>query len=398
MLKDTGIRALKPREKSYKVADGSGLYMLVHPNGGKYWRLKYRFAGKEKLLALGTYPDVSLAQARERRDVARKCLTDGADPGEKAKAESQAAADTFEAVAREWFAKHQPLWAESHATKIIERLQRDVFPWIGSVPVRDVTAPVILEVLRRIESRGAIETAHRAQQNIGQVLRYAIATGRATRNPAADLKGALTPVKHTHYAAIVEPAEIGALLRALWGYDGRPETCAALKLAPLTFVRPGELRRMEWVEIDLEAATWKIPAHKMKGRREHVVPLSLEAVEILRNLQPLTGSGRYVFPALGSSTLPMSANTVNAALHRLGYTKDEMTGHGFRALASTRLNELGFSRDAIERQLSHADRDKVRAAYDHSTHLQERRKMMQAWASYLDGLRNGAQIVTLKRA
>lgn len=398
MLKDTGIRALKPREKSYKVADGSGLYMLVHPNGGKYWRLKYRFAGKEKLLALGTYPDTSLAQARERRDSARKLLANDVDPGEKAKAEAQAATDTFEAVAREWFAKRQPLWAESHATKIIERLQRDVFPWIGSVPVRDVTAPVILEVLRRIESRGAIETAHRAHQNIGQVLRYAVATGRALRNPAADLKGALAPVKHTHYAAIVEPAKIGALLRALWGYDGRPETCAALKLAPLTFVRPGELRRMEWAEIDLDAATWKIPAAKMKGRREHVVPLSSEAVEILTGLRPLTGTGRYVFPALGSSTLPMSANTVNAALHRMGYTKDEMTGHGFRALASTRLNELRFSRDAIERQLAHADRDKVRAAYDHSTHLQERRAMMQAWSDYLGGLRNGAEIVALKRA
>ena len=397
-LTNTAIRNARPSEKPVKLFDGGGLYLLLNPNGSRWWRLDYRFKGKRKTLSMGIYPEAGLKEARARRDSARKQLAAGIDPSATRKAEKAARGgeDSLEAVAREWLAKYAPRWAPGHASKIIGRFERDIFPWLGARPVREITAPDLLEVLRRIEARGAIETAHRAHQNCGRVFRYAIATGRAERDPAADLRGALPPVKEKHHAAITDPKAIGALLRAIDGYQGSFVTQCALRLAPLTFVRPGELRKAEWSEIDLEAAEWRIPAERMKMRAVHIVPLSVQVLASLRELYPLTGSGHYVFPGLRTPSRPMSENTVNAALRRLGYAKDEMTGHGFRSIASTLLNEQGWHRDAIERQLAHGERDAVRAAYNYAEHLPERRDMMQAWADYLDGLKNGAEVVPLR--
>lgn len=381
-LTDTAIRNAKPAEKPVKLSDGGGLYLEVAPSGGKWWRLKYRFGGKEKRISLGVYPDVPLRDARARRDDARRQLASGIDPGEARKAAKAAqtggATNSFEVIAREWFAKFSPTWTPSHGERIIRRLERDVFPWVGATPIPEVTAPVLLSVLRRIEERGAIETAHRAAQNCGQVFRYAIATGRAERDPSQDLRGALPPAKEKHHASIIDPKAIGDLLRAMDGYKGDMVTRCALRLAPLTFVRPGELRRAEWSEIDMDKAEWRIPAEKMKMREAHIVPLSRQALDILRELQPLTGRGRYVFPGVRTNARPMSENTVNAALRRLGYEKDEMTGHGFRSMASTLLNERGWHRDAIERQLAHAERNAVRAAYNFAEHLPERRRAEDA--------------------
>ncbi|MGH8478350.1 MAG: tyrosine-type recombinase/integrase [Gammaproteobacteria bacterium] len=394
-LTDTAIRNAKPGTKRNKLFDERGLFLLIAPAGGKWWRLKCRVAGREKLLSLGTYPEVGLKEARDKRDAARKLLAAGIDPGLARKAERSAIADSFEAVAREWHAKRAPGWAPGHAEKVMGRIERDVFPWLGARPVGEVKAPELLAVLRRIETRGAIELAHRAHQICGQVFRYAIATGRAERDPAADLRGALPPVKERHHAAITDPKAVGALLRAIDGYQGSFITQCALLLAPLTFVQPGELRKAEWPEIDLDAAEWRIPAERMKMRAIHIIPLSVQAVAILHELRPLTGSGRYVFPGLRTPTRPMSENTINAALRRLGYAKDEMTGHGFRSMASTMLNEQGWHRDAIERQLAHGERDAVRAAYNYAEHLPLRRRMMQGWADYLDGLKSGAEVVPL---
>jgi integrase len=396
MLTDKAIKGAKLREKPYKLFDERGLFMLVSPKGARWWRLKFRVEGKEKLLSLGVYPDVSLKDARQRRDELRQQLASGVDPSAKRKAEKVASADTFEAVAREWFAKFSANWADTHSEKIIRRLEADIFPWLGSRPVGQITAPELLACLRRIESRGALDTAHRAHQNCGQIFRYAIATGRAERDPAADLRGALPPVNGGHFATITDPAGIGALLRAIDGYEGTFVGRCALRLAPLVFVRPGELRAAEWSEFDLVNAEWRIPAERMKARVVHIVPLSTQAVAILRELQPLTGSGRYVFPSLRTSARPMSENTINGALRRLGYSGDQMTGHGFRSMASTLLNEQGWNRDAIERQLAHGERDEVRAAYNYAQHLPERRKMMQSWADFLDGLRAGGNVVPLK--
>ncbi|MCA1851846.1 MAG: tyrosine-type recombinase/integrase [Beggiatoa sp.] len=368
-----------------------------HPSGGKWWRLKYRFGGKEKLLSLGVYPQVSLKEAHARRDAARSLIARGIDPSAARKAEKVAQADSFEAVAREWFAKHAPRWAPGHADMFIRRLERDIFPWLGNHPIRDVTAAELLACLRRIEDRGVIETAHRTLRNCGRVFRYAIATGRAERDPAADLRDALAPVKEKHHAAITDPKAIGALLCAIDGYQGDLPTRCALRLAPLTFVRPGELRGAEWTEFDLDRAEWNIAANRMKTREPHLVPLSRQAVECLRELYLLTGRGRYVFPGVRSALRPMSENTVNAALRRLGYTKTEMTGHGFRAMARTILDEvLGVRPDFIEHQLAHAVRDPLGRAYNRTTHLAERRRMMQAWSDYLDGLKNGAEVVPLR--
>lgn len=400
-LTDPAIRKAKPADKPRKLFDGGGLYLEIAPSGGKWWRLKYRHAGKEKRVSLGTYPDVPLAEARKRRDKARELIAGGQDPAAVKRAEriasTAAAAETFEAIGREWFAKFSPQWAPGHADKIIARLDRDIFPWIGKRPIAEITAPELLQVLRRIEARGAVETAHRAQQNCGQVFRYAVATGRAQSDPTASLRGALAPPVKRHHASTTDPQAIGELLRAIDGYQGSFVTRCALKLAPLLFVRPGELRRAEWQEIDFDKAEWRIPAHKMKARAPHIVPLCVQAVAVLRELYPLTGQGipakpdapRYVFPGERTRTRPMSENTVNAALRRLGYSKDQMTGHGFRSMASTLLNEQGWHRDAIERQLAHAERDAVRAAYNYAEHLPERRRMMQAWADYLDRLREG---------
>ncbi len=321
-LTDTAIRNAKPGPKPIRMFDGGGLYLEVAPSGGKWWRFKYRFGGKEKRLSLGVYPDVGLKEARERRDEARKLLAGDIDPGENRKAKQAAQADraanSFEVVAREWFAKFGPTWSPSHGDRIIRRLERDIFPWIGGRPVADVTAPELLAVLRRIEGRGAVETAHRAQQNCGQVFRYAIATGRAQRDPSGDLRGALQPVKEKHHAAITEPKAIGELLRAMDGYEGYFVTKCALRLAPLVFVRPGELRKAEWAEIDLDHAEWNIPAERMKMREPHLVPLSRQTVEILRELQALTGGGRYVFPGARTNGRPMSDNAILAALRRMG--------------------------------------------------------------------------------
>lgn len=399
-LTNTAIRNAKPGPKAVRLFDGGGLYLEVAPSGGKWWRLKYRFGGKEKRLSLGVYPDVSLAQARERRDEARKMLAQGLDPGEVRKAEKSESVEqtnTFEAVAREWHAKFSPSWVVSHSGRILRRLEKDVFPWIGSRPIREIMAPELLETLRRIEARGALETAHRALQNCGQVFRYAVATGRADRDPSGDLRGALPPSNKKHHASLTDPKDIAALLRSLDTYSGHHVTRCALKLAPLVFVRPGELRHAEWSEIDFEAAEWRIPAAKMKMREKHIVPLSRQAVAVLREIQPLTGAGRYVFPSARSKARPMSENAVTAALRRMGYTSDEMTGHGFRSLACTLLNEMGWHKDAIERQMAHAERNSVRAAYNFAEHLPERRRMMASWADYLDQLKAGGKVIPLHR-
>lgn len=401
-LTATAVKNAGPGDKPVKLFDGGGLYLLLNPNGSRWWRFKYRYAGKEKLLSFGTYPDVSLKDARDRRDEARRQLAAGIDPGQHRKAQKAALADraenSFEIVAREWYAKYSPNWAHGHSDKIIRRLERDIFPWVGGRPIADVAAPELLSVLRRIESRGAIETAHRAMQNCGQVFRYAVATGRAGRDPSGDLRGALTPVKERHHASITDPKAVGELLRTIDGYRGSFVTKCALRLAPLLFVRPGELRKAQWAEFDLRGTEWRIPPERMKTREQHIVPLSKQAVAILRELEALTGQKLYVFPGARTNGRSMSENTVNAALRRLGYARDEMTGHGFRSMASTLLNEQGWHRDAIERQLAHAERNAVRAAYNYAEHLPERRKMMQAWADYLEALKAGAKVVRLSRA
>ncbi|MCU7805900.1 MAG: integrase arm-type DNA-binding domain-containing protein [Candidatus Thiodiazotropha sp. (ex Lucinoma borealis)] len=399
-LTDTAVRNAKAKEKDRKLFDGGGLFLLVKPNGARYWRFKYRFHGKEKLLALGVYPDVTLKSARDKRDDARKLIADGIDPSEARKAEKAARnnENSFEAIAREWWGNRASNWSESHSSRILLRLENDVFPWIGTKSIGDITPSELLTVLRRVESRGSIETAHRILQSCGQIFRYAVATLRAERDTSADLKGALPPVSKKHFASITDPKLIGELLRAMDGYQGAFITRCALQLAPLTFVRPGELRHAEWAEIDLNKAEWRIPADKMKMKTVHIVPLSTQAVAVLNEIKPLTCRGKYVFPSVRSLKRPMSENTVNAALRRLGYTKKEMTGHGFRSMASTILNEQGWNKDAIERQLAHTERDLVRASYNYAQHLPERVKMMQWWADYLDSLKQGAAVLPFRKA
>lgn len=405
-LTDIQIRTAKPKEKDYKLSDSEGLFLLVANTGGKRWRFKYRFSGKEKLLALGTYPDISLQEARTKLREARNMLANGYDPGAERRALKEAqgeqavnAENTFEVVAREWQDKFSGTWATRHAETIISRLKRDVFPWLGSRPISEIKAPDLLTVLRRVEGRGALESAHRIRMICGQVLRYAVATGRAERDCTTDLRGALPPVQEKHHAALTEPGKVAALLRAIDGYDGTMTVKCALKLAPMLFVRPGELRQMEWAEVDLDNAQWNIPAEKMKMNQPHIVPLAEQAVSILKDLQPLTGSGRYVFPCPRSPLRAMSNNAINAALRRMGYTSDEMTGHGFRAMARTILDEvLQVRPDFIEHQLAHAVRDPNGRAYNRTTHLAERGKMMQTWADYLDGLKAGAKVIPFKKA
>lgn len=400
MLTDTAIRKAKPADKPQRLFDGGGLYLEVSPAGGKLWRWKYRISGKEKRLAIGAYPDTGLADARDKRDAARKLLAAGVDPGEQRKAEKAAgeerAANSFEVIAREWMARQT--WVEGYRVKLEARMANDVFPYIGKRPVAELSAPEFLQVGRRIEERGAVESAHRALQVCGQVMRYAIATGRAERNPVADLKGALASPTVRHHAALTAPAELGGLLRAVEGYSGDPTTRAALKLSALLFVRPGELRHAEWAEFDLDAGEWHIPADKMKMRVPHLVPLCKQAVAILRDLHLLTGRGQYVFPGGRSPRRPMSNNAINAALRRMGYGTDAMTAHGFRATARTILDEvLGYRVDYIEHQLAHAVKDPNGRAYNRTAHLPERRKMMQGWADYLDALRAGGAVVPFKR-
>lgn len=405
-LSDVVIRKAKANGKTQRLTDGLGLYLEITPTGSKLWRQKYRFGGKEKRLAHGSYPEVTLAQARVRRDEARRLLASGVDPSAHRKAEKLAgeerAANSFEVVAREWFAKFSQRWAKSHSDKILSRLENDLFPWLGERPVAEIEAPELLRCLRRIEARGALETAHRVLQNAGQVFRYAVATGRADRDPTGALRGALTPWKPEHYPAPTETKAVGALLRAIDGYAGALPARTMLRLAPLLFVRPGELRQMEWAEIDFATKEWNIPAHKMKMREPHLVPLSKQAVALLAELQPLTGRRTYVFPGGHDPKKPMSENALNSALRRMGYDKDTMTAHGFRAIARTLLDEeLHFRPDYIEHQLAHAVKDPNGRAYNRTSHLAERRKMMQAWADYLDALKantNGKVLAFRKRS
>jgi integrase len=392
-LSDVAIRKAKSGAKTLRLYDSGGLYLEVSPAGGKWWRFKFRVHGKEKRLSLGVYPLVSLKEARDRRDKERKLLAEGIDPSKSRKAQKSAqtfrAENTFEQVTREWFAKFSPSWEPAHTKRKIRLFERDIFPWIGQKPIAEVTAPELLSVLRRIEKRGVSETVRRALNYCGQVFRYAVATGRATLDPSSALRGALPPVKNEHFAATTEPNRLAPILRALDGYKGTLPVRCALRLMPLVFVRPGELRKAEWAQIDLDAAEWRFIVSKTKT--PHIVPLSRQAVEVLRELYSLTGQGRFVFPSARSSTRPMSDNAILAAMRTMGIAKDVMTGHGFRAAARTILDEkLGFRADIIEHQLAHAVRDPNGRAYNRTEFLTERHLMMQDWADYLDKLRSEA--------
>lgn len=368
------------------------MYIEIAPTGGKNWRFKYRIDGKEKRISLGRYPDISLAQARERREEARKLVAVGIDPSANRKAQKSAAAlraaNSFEVIAREWVQKYSPNWAESHTKTVIRRLERDIFPWLGDRPISEVTAPDLLAVIREVERRGALETAHRELNICGQVFRYAIATRRAERDPSGDLRGALPPVKSGHHAATTDPQGVGGILRMIDSYQGGFVVWCALRLGPLVFVRPGELRQARWADIDVEKAEWRFVVSKT--HTDHIVPLSTQAIAILKEIQPLTGNREFVFPSGRSPLRPMSENGVLAGLRSLGITKEEMTGHGWRAVARTLLDEvLGYRVELIEMQLAHGVRDVHGRAYNRTKFLEERKAMMQRWADYLDGLKEG---------
>lgn len=402
-LSDPQIKKAKPADKPYKLADEKGLYLLVN-TAGKYWRMDYRYGGKRKTLALGVYPDVGLARAREKRDEARRRLADGIDPGELRKAtktqQAESATNSFETIAREWYAKAYAGKAESTREKTMTRLEQDVFPMIGAKPILVITARDVRAVVERIEQRGALDIAKRAFNYIGRTLRYADSRGLVVRDVSAsiDLGLILTNRETKHHAALTDPVAVGGLMRAIDGFTGSFMTVSALKLSALTFVRPGEIRHAEWTEIDLDGATWSIPGRKMKMDIDHIVPLSAQAVAILRELHAVTGRGLYVLPSERGGSRPMSENTINAALRRMGYTKEEMTAHGFRATARTMLDEvLGFRPDFIEHQLAHAVKDPNGRAYNRTAHLLERSKMMQVWADYLDKLKVGAEVIPLLR-
>lgn len=392
-LTEMQVRRAKPSERTYKLSDGGGMALVVPPSGSRWWRYDYRFAGRRKTISLGIYPDVSLAKARERHREARAMLADDIDPSAQRRSDRVQRETSFAGVADAWHAAMQRQWTEQHAATIRFRLDRYLKPTIGDRPITAIEPPDVLAALRPIEDRP--ETAQRVKMVASQVFRWAVARGLAKRDPTADLRGALPAAKGQVRAAITEPRQVGALMRAIDEYQGQPTVRAALQLAPLLFVRPGELRSMEWAEIDFGRREWRIPAEKMKMRDPHVVPLARQAVAILEGMVPLTGRGRYVFPSIRSTSRPISANTLNGALRRLGYGRDEMCAHGFRALASSLLNEQGWPTDVIERQLAHAERNKVRAVYNRAQYLGERRRMMQSWADYLDGLADGAEVVTL---
>jgi len=386
-LSDAAIRGAKARSVQYKIGDGNGLYLLVTPKGKKYWRMDYRFAGKRKTAAFGVYPEVKLKAARDKCYEVKTLVKQGIDPGQKKR--GGPVENGFEAVAREWFKKQAPKWAPGHAKRVIRRLEKDIFPPLGGRDIAAISPQDLLQVLRSVENRGAVETAHRLRQTCGQIFRYAIVTGRAQNDVSATLKGALATAPGKHMATITDPAKVGELLRAIHGYQGQFITICALKLAPLTFVRPGELRHAEWEEIDTVNAMWKIPSEKMKMSRPHMIPLSHQALSIIEALRPYTEHrSPYLFPSTRTSKRPMSDNTVLAALRRLGYEKEEMSGHGFRALASTLLHENRWPSHCIELQLAHVERNSVKAAYNHAQYLDERREMMQWWAEYLDKLRD----------
>lgn len=403
-LTDVAIKNAKPREKPYKVGDTLGLFLLVQPSGGKLWRVKYRIDGKEKKLAIGIYPQVGLAEARRRRDAARELVAAGKDPGrekQREKVRSRIQAETtFDAIAAEFCQKRrrdgQKAWAVSTATRS-EYLLSLLKGSIGKLPITDIEPADVLIAVRKIERKGQLESARRTLQLAGAVFRYAVATARLPSDPTRDLRGALTAPTVTHYGAIIDPARVGELLRAIDGYEGQPITKLAMQLAPHVFVRPGELRHAEWNEFDFEGALWTIPAGKTKMRKDHLVPLSRQTIAILEDLRTLTGPDGYVFPSIRSRKRPMSDNTINAGLRRLGYSTDEMTAHGFRAMASTLLNESGkWHPDAIERALAHGDSDRIRAAYHRGAHWKERVAMAQWWSDHLDQLRKGAEVVPIK--
>lgn len=415
-LTDLEVKTAKAGDKPKHLFDGKGLFLLIaplklRPDGkpqpvSKWWRFKYTFAGKTKTISFGTYPEVSLSDARQRREDARKLLANGTDPGEAKKAQKAAqgeqAANTFEVIARQWHAEYtkDKNITEEHTINIMNRLEKDIFPWIGKKPITEITAPEIQSILDRVKSRGVIETARRAKTIIGQVYTYAIRKGWAMYDISAGFKRYLPSVNDTrkHMAAITDPKELAPFLRALDGYQGAFVTKCALRIAPLVFVRPGELRKAEWSEFDFERKEWVIPAAKMKMRVSHVVPLSDQVISILEELKPLTGNGKYLFPSLRSAERPMSDNTVNAAFKRMGFDGDTVVGHGLRATARTLIHEiLGFTPDAIEAQLAHVVPDRHGRAYNRTAHLAERRRMLQQWADYLDGLKTGAKVIPLKR-
>jgi len=402
-VSDAKVKAAKvpAGKKQMKLSDGEGLYLLVKP-GGKYWRLDYRFGGKRKTMALGVYPSVSLKEARTKREAAKKLLEQNIDPSQakqqdRREKRTQQRSITFEGVAGEWMQKNKVKWVPAYSVRIQRWLANDINPWLGSLPIDEIKAADVLAVLRKAESRGTITTAHKLRSIIGQVFRYAVATARISGDPSRDLRGALTPKVVKHRATITDPKAIGALLRAIYAFEGTFVVQCAMKITPYVFVRPGELRHAEWSEIDLDKAEWRIPAEKMKMKSMHIVPLASQVVAILRELQPLTGGGRYVFPSIRGGGRPMSENTVNATLRRIGYAKEEICAHGFRGMASTMLHEQGWPSDVIERQLAHQEGNDVKRAYNHAQHLPERKKMMQHWADYLDGLREGADVIPINR-
>jgi len=401
-LSDTAIKNAKPRDgKSYKLSDEKGLYLLVTVNGGKWWRFDYRFDGNRKTLSMGTYPDTTLKQAREKRDAARKQIADGIDPGLTRKIEKAGSIEnTLAAVSLEFIEAKRNKWSASHAAHVQQCFERDVFPWIGNRPLKDLSAVEVLITLRRIVDRGSLETAARTKQFIGQAIRYGIATGRAERDVTADLRGALPSPNKGHFPAITEAKPLAQLLRDIDAYTGNFVVRTALQLQPLIFARPANLAAAEWSEFDLDAAEWRIAADKMKMKEAHIVPLSKQAIALLRDIYPLTGSSRYVFASnqgKAGNEPHISRESIGAAIRRMGY-QGQHTAHGFRTTASTMLHEQGFHSDMIERQLSHGERNRVKAAYNRAQHLPERVKMLQAWADYLDGLKNGAQVIAFKKA
>jgi integrase len=383
------IKDAPPLDKPFKLYHGRGMFLLVNPDGSRWWRFRYKYQGREKTISLGVFPEVSVKEAEDHRDDYRQQLRKGIDPSAQRQAERNADGDTFKAVAEEWLGIQKDLSADT-VEQVRTRLTTYLYPKIGNHKVGSIEPTDLLAALKSIEAKGRHDTAHRCKSVAGRVFRYAIATGRAKRDPSADLKGALASVSATHHAALTAPKDVGKLMRAIDGYAGFSSVMAALRLAPLVFVRPGELRGAEWSEIDLKAAEWRIPAHRMKMNADHIVPLSKQAVVILREQHAISGRGRYVFPSIRSSARPISENTINAALRGLGYTKEQMTGHGFRTTASTLLHEQGFASDVIERQLAHTEGNKTKAAYNRAAHLPERKKMMQAWADYLGKLRAAA--------
>ncbi len=397
MLTDRAVKQAKVQEKAYKLPDEKGLFLLVHPNGSKYWRLKYRIFGKEKLFAIGVYPQVGVSDAREKRDLARKLIADGIDPvSNKRQAKLLAqlkSANSFESVAREWHSKRRETWSADHARRILQSLETDVFPHIGDRPIVELTAPEVLAVLRRIESRDALDHLGRVRQRVAQVFKYAIQSGKAVHNPAAEMTGACKTRKQEHRPALSRQ-DLPEFLAKLAEYDGNAQTRLALKLLILTFVRTTELRGARWEEFDFERAEWRIPAERMKMKEAHLVPLSTQALEVLEELKPITGSGVLVFPSQSGDDKTMSENTMLYAMYRMGY-HSRATVHGFRATASTVLNEMGYRPDAIERQLAHAERNKVRSAYNRSEYLAERRDMMRGWGDFI-AAQGGNNVIPLR--